>query len=158
MEIEKGVPIPKAHQGRSETARLVERMGPGDSVLVDNEEMARNLVRMGKYRKYGMSMRRMGKDEWRVWRIDGKTALTAPVITPAMPPPKKIAPAATDEAKVTALHGFALACNLKVSIDEAKQWVAKGISEDELREAIAHSRSIAGAISAESVRQALEVA
>ena len=68
MNIERGIPIPRPYKARSETARTIEAMGEGDSVLVDCEATGRNLVRMGKGRKYSMAMRKVDGG-WRVWRV-----------------------------------------------------------------------------------------
>ena len=67
MQIEKGIPLAR-QLPRSEGARLVSGMEPGDSMLTDSESTARNMTTMGRKRGWKMAQRKV-EGGWRVWRL-----------------------------------------------------------------------------------------
>lgn len=66
MKIEKGVPLP-TYRPRTTAGLTAKQMMPGDSVLCDDENTARNL-RYAIYTAKGKASVRKVENGWRVWR------------------------------------------------------------------------------------------
>ena len=71
MEIEKGIPLPKAYGSRSLYRKTAEKMNEGDSVLCDNEAAASGL-RAYLGRMGFKSAQRKVDGGWRVWKLEAR--------------------------------------------------------------------------------------
>lgn len=157
MKIEKGVPLPgKRCPSRSVMGATVRQMDEGDSLLldtVDEASSARGIMRSLGWK----ACQRKVAGGWRVWRVPIASSKPQPSPTPQAPRIERTPEPQTTtppDQRALDLHGLAVAFRVRASMEDAQRWAACGVSDEDLKAAIAMAKDG----SANTITQLLEAA